>query len=120
MLDQSLFVTDELHKKDVTLADGSVHTLYFRELPASVFQKYAFAMQGDDDDQKVLAVQKLIVKGLADPDGKPAITLEQAKKLKAQPLRAIFRALQEVNSDAKKEETGSSGTDSPSPSEDEL
>jgi len=102
MLDKTLFVSDTIHEREVELADGSKHTMYFRELPASEFQRYSFNLYSEDEQKRLDATPQLIAASLCTEDGKPAITIEQAKKLKAGPSMAIFRAVQDVNNPQEK------------------
>lgn len=111
MLNKSLFVSDEVHEREIELADGSKHTMYFKELPAATFQKYAFSMASKNDDEKVKALSELIVAGVVNEDGKPALTVKDAGRLKVRVADALYNAIQEVNSGRPKEPTsGDSGT----------
>lgn len=111
MLVKTFFVSDEIHPKEVTLADGSKHTLHFRELPAGAFRRYALDNESDDEQVRVDSMARLIAAALVDENGKPGITFEQAKRLKPQPMIAIFNAIQEVNiTRPKKATNGDSGT----------
>jgi endoglucanase Acf2 len=101
MLDKILFVSTEVQEKKVTLPDGSVHSLYFKELPAVEFRRFAIAEQSDNDDIKACSLAKLISVSLCDADGKPAITFDQALQLKASAMTAIFEAMLEVNGQKK-------------------
>jgi hypothetical protein len=106
MLNNSFFVGDEIIEKEVTLPDGSVHTLHFRKLPAIEFRKFYIAEQSDNEDVQAESVLKLIVASLVDPDGKPALTMKQALKLNAPALSALSDAIitiNGVNTDAKKD-----------------
>jgi len=110
MLDKSLFVSDTIHEREVELADGSKHTMYFRELPASEFQLFHKAITSDNEKQYLESMPRLIAVSLCTKEGKPAITTEQAKNLKIEPMQAIFEAIQEVNSNLpKKMKGGGSG-----------
>jgi hypothetical protein len=101
MLNESFFVSDKVQEKKVSLADGSEHVLYFKELPAVEFRRFALAEQSDNDDVKAASVAKLIASSLCEPDGKPAITFEKALQLKASAMNAIFEAMLEVNGQKK-------------------
>jgi hypothetical protein len=90
MLNDALFVSDKIHEKQVKLPDGSEHTLYFKELPAVDFRKLHDA---DDSD----AMARLVVLSLCEPDGKPAITIKDANRLKPSVFSGIVTALMEVN-----------------------
>lgn len=123
MLDKSLFISDEIHERDIELPDGKKHKMFFKELPAGEFRRYALAnslYDGDPDDDEARAkhedamidsMARLVSKGLVTESGDPALTFNQAKKLKPGPMVAFFNAIQEVNSQVKKKTvTGDSGT----------
>ena len=97
MLDSSFFASAEVQKREVTLADGKKHTLYFKELPAIEFTRYFNAVNSKDEDIALLASAKLIAAGVCEADGKPAVTVEQAATLKPGPLGAILDVLRDVN-----------------------
>ena len=101
MLNDAFFVSTQVHEKQVKLADGSEHTLYFKELPAIEFRKFSLAEQSEDEDVKAAALAKLIAASLCEPDGKAAITFNQALMLKADAMNAIFSAMLEVNGQKK-------------------
>ena len=111
MLDKSLFVSDEIHEREIKLADGKKHLMHFKEVPAGEFQRYGLAITGEDEEAKLEAMPRLIAASLVTAEGKPALTVAQAAKLKSGPMLAIFRAVQEVSgSEPKKTPTGASGT----------
>lgn len=97
MLNDAFFVSTQVHEKQVKLADGSEHTLYFKELPAIEFRKFFLAEQSEDEDVRAAALAKLISFGLCEPDGKAAITFNQALMLKTDAMNAIAAAILEVN-----------------------
>lgn len=97
MLDSSLFASTVVQEREIKLPDGKTHTLYFKELPAIEFSRYFNAVNSKDEDVQLLASAKLIAAGLCDPDGKQALTVEQAAQLKPGPLGAILEALRDVN-----------------------
>lgn len=97
MLDKSFFVSQEIHEKEVTLADGSKHILYFKEIPAVEYQRFRLAQQSQDDSVQAGALAKLIAASLCEPGGEPAITYEQALLLKPDPMGSLFAAIMEVN-----------------------
>jgi hypothetical protein len=101
MLDKSLFVSTDVQEKKVKLPDGSEHSLFFKELPAVEFRRFAIAEQSDNDEIKASSIAKLISVSLCEPDGKPAITFEKALQLKATAMTAIFEAMLEVNGQKK-------------------
>ena len=97
MLNDSLFVSDAVVARQVKLADGSEHTLYFKEIPAIDFRKFYIAEQSDDEDIKATSMAKLIVASMCNQDGSPAITLKQALKLKGSAMNAIVGAVMDIN-----------------------
>lgn len=106
MLNESLFVSAQIVEKEVTLADGTTHTLYFKELPAVEFRKFYIAEQSNDEDVQAASMAKLVAASLCEPDGKPAITVKKALMLKGSALSAIVEAIMQVNgfgADAKKD-----------------
>lgn len=93
----SLLVSSTPQARQVTLADGTVHTLHFKELPASVFRGYFNVLRGTDEAAKARALAELIASSLVNEDGTPALTAEQATLLKSPAEAAITEALMEVN-----------------------
>jgi hypothetical protein len=123
-LSDALFVSDKLHQRDVTLPDGSVHALHFRELPAVEFRKFYRAERSDDDAKQAGSMAALIAASLCEPDGKPAITIKKALTLNAAATNAIMSAILDVNgfnagNPSAPGATNGSGTSSPSHSADE-
>jgi hypothetical protein len=121
MLPASLFTGAEVHARDVELADGETHRLYFRECSASVFRKFFEASESKDDETRYAAHAHLIVGSLCEPDGKPALTLEQAINLKMGVQAALMKVIYEVNGMASGKASppavkNGSGTSSRSPS----
>jgi hypothetical protein len=97
MIDSALFVSEALHEKKVILPDGSEHTLWFKELPAVEFRKFAIAEASEDESVQANSMAKLIAASLCEPDGKPALTLKDAQRLTASAMTAIASAIMEVN-----------------------
>jgi hypothetical protein len=96
-LHDSLFISEQVHEREVELPDGNKHTLYFRELPAADFRKFHLAEQSDDENLRANSMIRLVAASLCEPDGKRALTVERAAKLKPQALGAIFAKVLEVN-----------------------
>ena len=97
MLHAAFFVSDELHVRTVELPDGSKHELHFRQLPASDFRRYQAAMQSDVEQTRANGVAGIIAASVCTPDGKPAMTLKDALRLKVQAERALAAAVMSVN-----------------------
>jgi hypothetical protein len=121
----SFFVSEQVHERKVTLADGSEHVLYFKEVPATVYRKFLHAEQSEDEDVRASSLAKLISASMCEEDGSPAMTFEQAKQLKAGVSGALMDAVLEVNGRKPGNvlppagENSGSGTSSPSPSAEE-
>lgn len=96
-MDAAFFVTDEIHKREVTLADGKNHVFHFKEAVATEFRKYYKAEKSDDPDISGNSMALLIAATLCEPDGTPAITYAQATKLKMPVMTAIFSAILDIN-----------------------
>ena len=105
MLDKSLFVSTEVVEREVELADGKKHKLFFKELTAADIARYVNALNSTDEEVQVMASPKLIALSLCEADGKAAITVEQATKLKPNVIGPILDAVRDVNGlgDKKKE-----------------
>lgn len=102
MLDQSFFISSQLHEKEVEMADGSKHTLHFRELPYIDVSRYQAGIHSDNENERAAASAKLVSASLCNPDGSPALTFEQASRLKPSVGTAIFHAAVAVNTPVKK------------------
>lgn len=111
LLDESFFVSDKPVEKEVEMPDGTKHILYFKQLPATEFQKYHYAARSEDEDVRAGSMAKLIAAGLCEPDGKPALKYERALRLNAQATNAIFVALLSVNGAATKTAEGKTEDD---------
>ena len=96
MLDESLFVGSDLHKRDVEIG-GKSHELWFKELPAVDFIRFHALTSSADENARAGAAAKLIAACVVNPDGTQAMSHEKALTLKTQPLNAIFAAVLEVN-----------------------
>jgi hypothetical protein len=101
MLDKSFFVSTELQEREVKLPDGTKHTLHFKELLNIEWQRFALARESDNQNVREAAIAKLIAASLFTPDGKPAITFEQALNLKVSAMNSIFEVMLEVNGQKK-------------------
>lgn len=90
MLSDDFFASAIIHERKVKLSDGKEHTLHFKEVPAVDFRKFHFAEQSGDDQKRAESMARLIAASLCEPDGTPAITVEKALLLKAEPTNALF------------------------------
>ncbi|WP_454674840.1 hypothetical protein [Achromobacter pestifer] len=96
-MDESLFVSDTVQPGDVTLADGKVHKLHFKEYSGTAFAQYALAIRSDDALVRSQAPAILIAASVCNPDGSPALSFAKACTLKPAPMNAIFAKVMEVN-----------------------
>lgn len=96
-LDQSLFASETVHEKEIETGDGTKHILWFKELPQVKFNAYQEAVRSQDADVRASSVAKLIALSLVTPDGKPAISFEDAARLKPQVANSIVGRILEVN-----------------------
>lgn len=98
MLDDSLFVSDTIHEREVDIGGGKKVKLHFKELPATDFIRFRIAAASENVDARAGAAARVVSAGLVDPSGAPAITYERALRLKPVPLNAIFAVVMEVSS----------------------
>ncbi|MFH7495157.1 hypothetical protein RA267_28260, partial [Pseudomonas syringae pv. tagetis] len=82
LLDPSLFISDDVHERQVKLPDSKEHTFYIREQEAGVLRGFFTGQASDDPDKQAESMARLIAKAICDPEGKPALSLSQAKRLK--------------------------------------
>jgi len=97
MMDDSLFISDAVHEREVELPDGQKHTLFFRELPASKFRSFQEAERSKDESVREGSIARLIAASVCEPDGKPSMTFERAMKLKPAAAGAILERVLEIN-----------------------
>lgn len=99
MLDDSLFVSAELHEREVQVGKNKKVKLHFRELPAVDFIRFHSALSGDED-VKAGAAAKLIAACVCNADGTPAMSYDKALTLKSGALNAIFAVVMDINGSA--------------------
>jgi hypothetical protein len=92
MLPAALFRSDELHRRDITLGDGTVHPLTFREMTHAQELKMREIARADGDH-----VSYMIACSLCDDEGKLALTEAQATDLKRGVRNALVTAIMELN-----------------------
>lgn len=97
MLPATFFVSEQTHERSVKMPDGSEHTLHFRQLPAVEFRKFVFAERSTDEATQAGSAAKIIAASLCDPDGKPALTYQQALKLNPAATKSLIEAVMSVN-----------------------
>lgn len=97
MLPASAFVSGKPQAREVTLQDGSTHSLYFAELGDEAWQRYFRAMLSNDAGTVALARIVLVQRGFVDVDGVSVLTLEQTAQLKTFVINELYKALFSVN-----------------------
>ncbi|OBU55123.1 phage tail assembly chaperone family protein, TAC [Stenotrophomonas maltophilia] len=98
LLDPSLFISDDVHEREVMLADGKKHTFYIREQEAGVLRGFFAGQASEDPDKQAESMARLIAKAVCGPDGKPALSLAQALRLKFAVQIALTKEISEVHS----------------------
>ncbi|MBO9859225.1 phage tail assembly chaperone family protein, TAC, partial [Xanthomonas sp. A1809] len=93
-------------------------TFYIREQQAGVVRAFAVGQQSDDPEKQSESMARLIAKAICTEDGKPALTLEQARNLKISVQYALAAAISGVHSYqgnvSSPSEAPESGSDTPS------
>lgn len=102
MLNANLFISDKIEERSVELGDGTSEVLYFKHLSNTIFERYAIWTASADEDVVAIASSRLIVLGLCNSDGTPALTLNEAERLKRPVMQRVMQALLEVNGYGKK------------------
>jgi len=97
-LDNALFIGDTIHPRPVTLGDGTEHMLHFREVPNPVLRRFTLIERSDDDEVRATSMAFLVAASLCEESGKPALTIEQAARLKPTVLGQCFEHALAINS----------------------
>ncbi|WP_401742130.1 phage tail assembly chaperone family protein, TAC [Stenotrophomonas geniculata] len=98
LLDPSLFISDDVHERQVKLPDGKEHTFYIREQEAGVLRGFFAGQASEDPDKQAESMARLIAKSICDPEGHPGLSLAQAKRLKFAVQIALTKEISEVHS----------------------
>ena len=100
-INSAFFAADLPIERTVTLklesGEEVNQVMYFRELPAIEMRRQVLAEQSGDDKRVLYALSSLIARAVCDADGKPAMTEEQAGKLKPNIAGQIRDLIMEVN-----------------------
>jgi hypothetical protein len=105
-MDPRFFVNrTAVHEKEVALANGSKHKLWFREVSSADWARYRGrveqAQKLTDGEDRAIAMQAatcmLIGISLCEPDGTPAIDDAKAQELAPVVIDALIQAVLEVN-----------------------
>jgi hypothetical protein len=126
-LPQSLFVSDELHAREVTLFNGSRHTFHFREFSAAEYREVQRLARSDSDDDQDAHRSLLVAISLRAADGSVVLTADEAATLKPSVRDRLYITALQVNGYGQVDAVGNasqpgattgSGTSSPSHSVD--
>jgi hypothetical protein len=96
-LNPALFISATPIPQQVTMPDGSVETLHFRQLSAQDLAKLQEERKSPNADLRTQAQQRLIARCLCDESGGTVLTFEQARNLTAAGVAALLPAVLEVN-----------------------
>lgn len=98
MIDKNLlFISPSLVEKEVELADGKKHKLYFKEIAGLEFSRMVGKLDSNDEVERGTAVASIIVSSICNEDGTPALTQNEVFSLKTKVLKNIFDAVMEVS-----------------------
>ncbi|MFS8372429.1 hypothetical protein JH314_08365 [Xanthomonas campestris] len=98
LFDPSLFVSPDVHKRQVKLADGKEHTFYIREQLSGVVRAFLSGQTSEDPEKQAESMARIIAKAICTQDGNPALSLEQARNLKFSVQIALASAISGVHS----------------------
>ena len=87
---------DDLHARDVTIS-GQTFTVHVRRLPALDLRRFHEEAQAQDMEVRLHAGFRVVAKAIRQEDGKPLMTVDQAKTLKTEPMREFMRVFVDVN-----------------------
>ncbi|QET71441.1 hypothetical protein [Bordetella bronchiseptica] len=96
-LPDALFVSDEVVEREVELGDGKKHKLYFKAVSHVEFNKWVAALTSPNEDVRDRAHSRLVVASMVTVEGKPALSLEQANRIKPKVLRQLSDVIAEIN-----------------------
>ncbi|NYT59427.1 hypothetical protein H0A65_10900 [Alcaligenaceae bacterium] len=103
ILTDDMFATpDTVIEHPVKLGDGKERTMYFKPLTAIEWKKHMEAENSKDAKVRSESAARLISKCVVEPDGRRALTPQQAARLKPSVSGAFFMAILEINEIFKK------------------
>lgn len=97
IITDDMFASDAIVEHEVTLGDGNKRTLYFKELSAIEWKQHMEAENSKDPKVRKESAVRLIARSLVEPDGRRALSVTQAAKLKPAVSGAIFMAILRLN-----------------------
>ncbi len=102
-MDPALFISDEVHEREIVLGDKKKHLFYIKEQEAGVLYAFTQARSEDNAERHADAAARLVAKSVCDSEGNPVLSVPDAKRLKLKVLSAMVTAIMEVHSDQGKE-----------------
>lgn len=97
VLTDDMFVSDSIIEHPVKLGDGKERTMYFKPLSAIEWKQHMEAENSKDAKVRKESAARLIAKCVVEPDGRRAMTPQQAARLKPSVSGAFFMAILEIN-----------------------
>jgi hypothetical protein len=98
-MDQSLFITDTIHERQITGASGQPVTVWIKELPNTAFVRMQQALASKDVDMQAQSIARIVSQAVVEKGGEQAMTFEQACRLKVPVLNQIFDLVIGLNKD---------------------
>jgi len=92
-----LFISAEIAEREIEMPDASKQVIFFRELENPHFERYFLQMGSKDVEVAARASAVLLAAGVCEPDGSPALTVEEAVRIKRKTSQAMLQALFDVN-----------------------
>ena len=96
-LSEGCFIPDKIEERTVEFADGTREVVHFKHLSNTTFERFSLWANSSNEDVVATANARLLVAGVCEPDGRPALTQAQAELLKRSVARKLLAALLEVN-----------------------
>jgi hypothetical protein len=97
--DDSLFISDTIHEKEITGANGKPVTIWLKELPNTAFVRMQQALASKDIDMQSESIPRIVSQAVVDKGGEQAMTFEQACRLKLPVLNQLFNLAIGLNKD---------------------
>ncbi|SOE48102.1 hypothetical protein [Orrella dioscoreae] len=96
-LPDALFVNDEIVAREVELGDSKKHTLHFKAISHVEFNRWVAALTSPDEGVRDRAHSRLLVASMVTADGKPALDMEQANRIRPKVLRKLSDVIADIN-----------------------
>lgn len=96
-LPAALFVSNDLHAKNIELPDGTVHLFLFREFTAAEYRSVQRLAASADEDERDQHRSMLVAITLCDEAGQRVLSDEQAAKLRPVVRDRMYMAALEAN-----------------------